>query len=462
VSAPTIVWLRDDLRLEDHPALTAAVDRGGPLVVAYVLDDVSPQVRPLGAAARWWLHHSLAALDARLREAGGRLVLRRGPAERVIPALVAEAGAGAVHWSRRASAAREVDARLKAALVGAGVEATSHPGALLHEPWTVPTGQGGPYRVFTPYWRACLARPVRVPLPVPPGLGDAGWVDLASDRLDDWALRPTRPDWADGLRATWTPGELGAAARLDAFVADGLARYDRRDVPAAEATSRLSPHLRFGEISPARIWARLETVDDPGAVANLPRFRAELGWREFAWHLLFHEPDLAVRNHRREFDRFPWVDDPVAAEAWRRGRTGIPLVDAGMHELWATGWMHNRVRMVAASVLVKHLRIDWRVGEAWFWDTLVDADEANNPAGWQWVAGSGADSAPYPRVFNPVLQAEKFDPDGDYVRRWAPEFAGGHARAPIVDLAEGRRAAIAAFESMRRARVDGAAPAGAE
>lgn len=455
-AAPTIVWLRDDLRLDDHPAIAAAVERGGPLLVTFVLDDESAEVRPFGAASRWWLHHSLDALDAALRATGGRLVLRRGPAERVIPSLVDEVGAGAVHWTRRYGRAREVDARLKTGLRARGVAAESFPGSLLHEPWTVRTGQGGPYRVFTPFWRACLDRPVRPPAPSPDALGAAGWAEAASDDLDALALLPTGPDWAAGLRATWTPGEAGATARLDEFLAERLARYDRRDEPAIEATSRLSPHLRFGELSPNRIWQRLAEVDDPAAAANLPRFRAELGWREFSWHLLFHEPDLAERNHRREFDAFGWRDDPAALAAWQRGRTGIPLVDAGMRELWHTGWMHNRVRMVAASLLIKHLLIDWRVGERWFWDTLVDADEANNPASWQWVAGSGADAAQYVRVFNPELQAAKFDPDGRYLNRWVPERGTADAPRPVVDLAEGRRRALAAFEAIRRAPAGGA------
>jgi len=446
---PTIVWLREDLRLDDHPALTAAVERGAPIHVVFVLDDESPEVRPIGGAARWWLHHSLLELDAELRERGGRLHLRRGPAEQVILQLAADLDAGAVHWTRRYGAAKQLDARVKEQLRTAGIEATSFPGTVMHEPWTVTTGQGGAYRVFTPFWRACLQRDVRPPLPPPP-LATATWADGASDPLEQWALLPTRPDWATGLRETWTPGEAGAAARLDAFLDEGLAVYHRRDEPGIEATSRLSPHLRFGEISPNRIWSRLEHIADPAAVRNLPRFRAELGWREFCRHLLFTEPELHTANHRPEFDAMRWRDDPEAVEAWQRGRTGIPLVDAGMRELWATGWMHNRVRMVTASLLVKHLLTDWRVGEQWFWDTLVDADEASNAANWQWVAGSGADASPYIRVFNPALQAEKFDPDGVYVRRWAPEAGGPDALDPIVDLAEGRRAALAAFEAMRR------------
>lgn len=451
MTSPTIVWFRDDLRLDDHPALSAALERGAPVVAVFVLDDASPEIRPIGAASRWWLHHSLLALDASLREQGGRLVLRRGPAEAVIGGLVEETGADTVHWTRRYGAAREIDARLKTALRSTGITATSFPGTVLHEPWTVTTGQGGPYRVFTPFWRACLQQPVPAPLPVPE-LSTVEWPEVASDPLEHWALLPTRPDWAAGLRASWTPGEAGAVERLDAFLADGLERYDRRDEPAVEATSTLSPHLRFGELSPNRVWARLQTDDlSPAATANRGKFQSELGWREFCRHLLFHNTDLATRNHRPEFDAMSWRDDPASVDAWQRGQTGIPLVDAGMRELWTTGTMHNRVRMVTASLLVKHLLSDWRVGEQWFWDTLVDADEASNPANWQWVAGSGADASPYIRVFNPQLQAEKFDRGGDYIRRWVPELGTSAYPAPIVDLAEGRRDALAAFEAMRAA-----------
>ena len=449
MTAATIVWLRDDLRLDDHPALTAATERGAPLVVVFVLDDESTEVRPIGAASRWWLHHSLTSLDAALRERGGRLVLRRGPAETVIRELVAEVGADTVHWTRRYGAAREIDARLKAHLRASGVTATSFPGTVLHEPWTIETGQGGPYRVFTPFWRACLQRPIHAPLPEP-DFTSTRWATPASDSLESWALLPTRPDWAAGLRATWTPGEAGATERLDAFLAEGLTLYHRRDEPAIDSTSTLSPHLRFGELSPNRIWARLMTDDlSPAALANRAKFQSELGWREFCRHLLFFNTELATQNHKREFDVMPWRDDPASVDAWQRGQTGIPLVDAGMRELWVTGTMHNRVRMVTASLLVKHLLTDWRVGEQWFWDTLVDADEASNPANWQWVAGSGADASPYIRVFNPQLQSEKFDRDGVYVRRWVPELGTPAYPAPIVDLAEGRRDALAAFERMR-------------
>lgn len=441
MTRPTIVWFRDDLRLADHPALTAALDRGGPVVLLYVLDEQSPGVRPLGGATRWWLHHSLAAHAARIAGLGGRLVLRRGPAERVLPEVVAETGAGAVVWNRRYTPARKVDARLKESLRASGVEAASFAANLLVEPGRVATGSGGAYRVFTPFWRAVRQHGVRDPLPAPPAL--PGGVEAASEHLDDWGLLPC-PDWAAGLRATWEPGEDAARRRLDDFATGGLAHYDRRDEPAVP-TSGLSPHLRFGEVSPAQVWRRVHGDVPPAAHAHVAKFLSELGWREFHAHTLFAHPDLATRNQRPAFDAFPWSWDRGAeVEAWQRGRTGIPLVDAGMRELWHTGTMHNRVRMVVASFLVKNLLRHWRIGEEWFWDTLVDADEASNPGNWQWVAGSGSDAAPYFRIFNPVTQAQKFDPDGAYVSRWvdAPLEA-------IVDLAASRREALDAFDSIR-------------
>lgn len=445
---PSLVWFRDDLRLADNPALRAALDRGEPVIGLYVLDDESPGIRPIGGAARWWLHHSLASLDERLRERGGTLLLRRGPAGPVVRETVADASAAVVFWNRRyGGPEREIDAELKAGLRGDGVEVASFAASLLFEPWTVKTGAGTPFSVFSPFWRACQSLPApREPLPEPREV-PAPRRAPASDSLDDWGLLPTRPDWAGGLRETWEPGEPAARRRLREFLRDDLANYDRaRDEPAAGATSQLSPRLRWGEISPYTVWH--EAIASGGG----GRFLSELGWREFAWHVLYHHPDLSTRNLRPEFDAFPWPRlRPSALEAWQRGRTGVPLVDAGMKELWRTGYMHNRVRMVAASFLIKNLLIDWRHGEEWFWDTLVDADGANNAFNWQWVAGSGADAAPYFRIFNPELQAKKFDPDGRYVREWAPEHLQGDAPAPIVDLGESRKAALAAYEHVKRA-----------
>ena len=452
MTGPSVVWLRDDLRLADNPALDAAVDRGEPVVVVYVLDDDSSEVRPLGSASRWWLHGSLTSLAASVAELGGQLVLRRGAAEAVIPALIDELSAGAVFWNRRYGAAREIDARLKTALRESGVDARSFHGSVLFEPWTVTTGQGDPYRVFTPFWRACQAVPVREPL----DLRVPEWASATSDGLDDWELLPTRPDWAAGLRETWTPGEASAHERLDAFIEEGLPLYHRRDEPGIEATSRLSPHLRFGEISPFQVWKRIHGDMTPAARSNVAKFASELGWREFNTHILFNFPELATRNYRPAFDAFGWGEpNPEELEAWQHGATGIPLVDAGMRELWHTGTMHNRVRMVAASFLVKNLLVDWRIGEQWFWDTLVDADEASNPGNWQWVAGSGADAAPYFRVFNPVLQQQKFDKDAEYVERWVPEWLSPEYPEPIVDLGESRREALAAYEAVKAASAAG-------
>ena len=443
-----VVWLRDDLRLTDNPALRAAADRGQPIVVLYVLDDSGDSIRPLGGASRWWLHHSLESLRSSLEAIGGSLTVRHGRAADVVPAVIAEAGADAVFWNRRYSAAKDTDAALKTSLRANGIEVQSFKSALLFEPWEVSTAEGTPYKVFTPFWRACLERGVdRPPLDAPTSMTG---VSLPSDDLD---LLPTRPDWAAGLRETWTPGENSAMATLEAFAAEGLADYHLRDQPGVEATSHLSPHLRFGEISPLQVFHRIEHGALSGAArANAAKFLSEVGWREFNASILFHFPQLPTKNFRGEFDAFGWGSDNEALAAWQQGRTGIPLVDAGMRELWHTGYMHNRVRMVAASFLIKNLLIDWRVGEQWFWDCLVDADEASNAGNWQWVAGSGADAAPYFRVFNPVLQQQKFDPHGDYVRRWVSEWGTPDYPQPIVDLKESRAQALAAYEAVKAAR----------
>ncbi len=416
-----LVWFRRDLRLTDNPALDAAARTGAPVIPVYVLDDGDAGDWSIGGASRWWLHQSLKALDESLRGRGSRLVLRAGPAGRVIADLLKETGADAVFWNRLYEPfAIRRDTDLKSDLKEAGVEVKSFPGNLAFEPWTIRTGENGPYRVFSPFMKACLrngapARPFAAPdvLKAP-----EDWP--ASDDLDGWALEPVKPDWAGGLRAHWTPGEVGARQRFDAFLDGALDSYAKaRDQMAGETTSRLSAHLHFGEISIRSIWQALDHREAEGA-RSVGKFRAELIWREFAHHLLFHYPTLPERNWRQSFDAFPWVDDPDALQAWQRGQTGYPLVDAGMRELWVSGYMHNRVRMVVASFLIKHLAIHWRHGADWFWDTLVDADLANNAASWQWVAGSGADAAPYFRIFNPVRQGQQFDSDGAYVRRWLP------------------------------------------
>ena len=468
----TLVWLRDDLRLDDNPALTEAASLGNPLTVVYILDEASPGLRPLGGAAKWWLHHSLTALSADLAAAGSRLVLRRGPATHVIPQLAGETGATQLLWNRRYGAPeRAVDASLKEWATEHGIGAESFQANLMFEPWTVRTGTGGPYKVFTPFWRACLnGTEPRPPLDAPrrlpgPAIGASGQPPL-SDSLEGWRLLPRNPDWSPGLAAAWTPGEAGAHDRLEDFAGGPAEDYGTgRDIPGVEGTSRLSPHLRFGEISPFRVWHTLRERFPRQAPAGVGIFRSELGWREFCWQLLYENPDLAVRNYRPEFDRFAWqTPSPAELAAWQQGRTGYPLVDAGMRQLWQTGWMHNRVRMAAASFLVKNLLADWRLGEAWFWDTLVDADAASNPANWQWVAGSGADASPYFRIFNPVTQSKKFDADGRYLRRFLPELSSLDAKRihepwkaddvagypdPVVGLPESRARALDTYQRLR-------------
>ncbi|MFY9655943.1 MAG: deoxyribodipyrimidine photo-lyase [Methylocystis sp.] len=464
---PAIVWFRDDLRLSDNPALTEAAASGVPLVALYVLDDAAMGDWRPGGASRWWLHLSLSSLAADLAACGVPLVLRRGAAEIVLPALIAETGATAVYWNRLYEPwAVRRDGEIKARLRAEGVKAESFNASLLFETSALRTTQGDPYRVFTPFWRACLARPApEAPLPVPARL--RGATAPESERLKDWRLLPKKPDWAGGLREAWTPGESSAQARLADFAAKGAARYrESRNALGEDGVSRLSPHLHFGEISPRQVWTAIAAQ---AGEAGAPYHR-QLGWREFSRHLLFANPDLPAIPLDKSFARFPWREDKQQLQAWREGRTGYPLVDAAMRELWRTGYMHNRARLVAGSFLVKHLLIHWRAGEDWFWDTLVDADLANNANSWQWVAGCGADAAPYFRVFNPMLQGEKFDPEGCYVRRYVPELAGLEAKwihhpweapkplleaagvrlgesypLPIVDHARARARALAAY-----------------
>lgn len=465
-SGAAVVWLRDDLRVSDNPALTAAARAGRPTVAVYVLDDTEAVSRRLGAASRWWLHHSLTALSASLEKRGTRLVLRRGDAAEQVLAVMHETRATHLHLNRRyAAAEREQDEQVAAAAQQVGVTTETYAAQLLTEPGQVVNGDGRPFGVFTPFWRAVQRRgDPRQPHPAPSTI--PGGLDVRGEPLDAFGLLPDGPDWAGGLRDAWTPGEKGAHRRLDVFLHTDLQHYaDGRDEPAAAVTSRLSPHLKFGELSPHQVWHRVHSaVQVPQAVRD--KFLTELGWREFNWHLLAAHPQLSTRNVHDQFDSFPWAQvDPKTLAAWQQGRTGVPLVDAGMRELWHTGWMHNRVRMVVASFLIKNLRYDWRLGEQWFWDCLVDADAGNNPAQWQWVAGSGADAAPYFRVFNPVTQAHKFDGAGDYVHHWVPELRDVQAPAlfepwsseaapdypePLVDLKESRREALTAFEQMRR------------
>ncbi|THD36760.1 MAG: deoxyribodipyrimidine photo-lyase [Sphingomonas sp.] len=406
---PSIVWLRRDLRLADQPALAAAI-ADGPVVPVYVLDDDTPRHRAMGAASRWWLHHSLASLDKDLRAKGSRLILRRGKCDEELTKVANEVGAGAVHairhyepWWRNAERA-----------VAKQLDLACHDGNYLAPPGSVTTGSGQPYKIYTPFWRALnelmppphpLNRPREIPAP-------STWPK--SDKLADWDLLPTRPDWATGFGKEWTPGEAGAHGRLDDFV-DEVADYaEGRNLPSVEGSSRLSPHLHFGEVSPAQVWHRLA-----GRKAEV--FLKELAWRDYAQNVILQLPDYASKNGRERFDTLPWRSSKADLRAWQQGRTGYPIVDAGMRQLWASGWMHNRVRMIAASFLIKHLLIDWREGEKWFWDTLVDADYGNNSVNWQWVAGTGIDANMWGRIMAPLVQSEKFDA-ADYIREWVPEL----------------------------------------
>jgi deoxyribodipyrimidine photo-lyase len=430
------MWFRRDLRLADNAALAAAARAPGGMIALYVLDDETPGAWRMGGASRWWLHHSLDALARALARHGVVLCLRRGPAREVVAAVARECGAQAVHSARGHepwAGALERDLRDRLAAIGCAFK--RYAGGLLLEPEALRTGEGMAFKVFTPFWRALSRERVRSPVAAPQRF-TAAVAAPRSEALADLALLPRAPDWSGGLAATWTPGEASAARRLDAFLADGLAGYGRaRDRPDQDRTSRLSPHLAHGEISPAQCWSAACAAAEAGHVSesDLEAFLRELAWREFSYHLLAERPDLPEQPFRAAFAAFPWAGDPAGERTWQRGRTGYPIVDAGMRELWRTGWMHNRVRMIAASFLVKHLLVPWQAGEAWFWDTLVDADIAANAASWQWVAGSGADAAPYFRIFSPLLQGRKFDPDGAYVRRWVGALAGlpaEHIHAP--------------------------------
>jgi deoxyribodipyrimidine photo-lyase len=423
----SLLWFRQDLRLADNPALLAAVRRGGPVIPVFIWSPEEEGRWPPGAAARWWLHKSLAQLHASLRQRGSRLIIGRGPTLEAIRELLDQSGATAVYWNRLYEPALIIrDTRVKAALHRDGLIAESFNGGLLFEPWMVRNQESQPYQVFSAFWKACLAQPE----PAAPRDAPA---HIASPRhwpstlqLTDLGLEPTI-DWAEGLRAAWCPGEAGAFEQLNGFLEEALGGYSAgRDRPDRAGTSRLSPHLHFGEISVRQVWSAVRGQQPCGvarqSAESIRVYSSELGWREFAHHLLFHFPHTPEEPLRKEFVDFPWKPDRKALRAWQRGRTGYPIVDAGMRQLWHTGWMHNRVRMVVASFLVKDLLLPWQEGAACFWDTLVDADLANNTLGWQWTAGCGADAAPYFRIFNPVSQGEKFDPNGDYVRHWVPEL----------------------------------------
>lgn len=489
MKAVSLVWFRLDLRLADNPALSAAIKRGAVIPVFIHAPEEEAPWGP-GGASLWWLHQSLAAFDASLREIGSRLIIRRGPTLETLRTLVKETGATAVFWNRRYEPAVTArDTQIKTTLREVGLQVESFNGALLHEPWTIQNQSKKPFQVFTPFWKNCLTKPDPAePLPAPKNLSaPERWPKSLA--LAELELEP-KIKWAEGMRAAWQPGEAGAGRMLKEFLANAFADYtDKRNRPDLRGTSRLSPYLHFGEISPRQIWhavaadVRRRTSGPPqnrlltsAATKDwrTSQFLAEVGWREFAHHLLHHFPHTPTEPLREDFKKFPWRKDAAFLKAWQCGQTGYPIVDAGMRELWTTGWMHNRVRMIVASFLVKDLLLSWREGAAWFWDTLVDADLAQNTLGWQWTAGCGADAAPYFRVFNPVSQGEKFDPRGDYVRKWCPELArlpddwlhqpdkapaqvlaragvelGRNYPAPIVSHAIAREVALEAFANLK-------------
>ena len=473
----SIVWFRRDLRLRDNPTLAAAAAQG-PVLPLYIHTPAEEGPGAPGGASRWWLHHSLQALQAELEAQGLKLLIRRGPAKAALLQLAAETGAAAVHWNRlyeAATARRDKDVQL--ALEAAGIQVQGHNGSLLREPWEYATQEGKPYRVFTPFYRSLLAKgPSRsATLPLPRQLqGPSRWP--AGERLAVLGLLPQR-SWASEFDQHASPGEAGGRAALRRWVQEGLAGYvEGRDRPDWLGTSRLSAHLHYGDLSPLQVWEAVQSAAEerPALRQAADAYLRELAWREFSHQLLHDLPDTVDQPLQAAFKSFPWAKGAaVPLKAWQRGLTGYPLVDAGMRELWRSGFMHNRVRMVAASFLVKDLLIDWRRGAAWFMDTLVDADLAQNTLGWQWTAGCGADAAPYFRIFNPVLQGQKFDPEGAYVKRWLPELArlpakwvhqpwaappevlaaagvllGANYPRPLVDHATARARALEAFASL--------------
>ena len=426
MTKPIIFWFRQDLRTYDLPGLSAALATGQPVIACYILDDITPGDWIMGGASRWWLHHSLTSLAKDVSRLGGQLILRQGEPLHALTGLIQETGADAVYCTRQYEPwASQLENLLFESLDERGITFKRYPGSLLFEPGRVMNKSNLPFKVFTPFWRHCRNAPEPM---LPQGSPKTvNWHQQAimSDGVDDWHLCPREPDWAGDWLTLWQPGTAQARLKLQAFLRDGINNYSEgRNHPAQDSTTRLSPHLHFGELSPRELWheARQLAAREPGLQDQTDKLLSELGWREFSHHLMYHFPTLPEQPFKNKFSEFPWQGSPETLSAWQRGQTGYPLVDAGMRELWQTGYMHNRVRMIVASFLTKHLLIHWRAGARWFWDTLLDADLANNSSGWQWVAGSGADASPYFRIFNPIIQGEKFDKEGEYIRRWVPEL----------------------------------------
>jgi deoxyribodipyrimidine photo-lyase len=472
-----VLWFRQDLRLSDNAALTAALQQAETVLPVFVLPDIQSEW-PLGGASAWWLHHSLQSLSATLAEKGASLILRRGEPAQIIASLAQETGAATIHAGVCAEPAwRRHDDTLTDLLHGTGIMFTRHRTTRLFDPDTIRTKTGGIYGMFTPFANAVRAMPAPPPPARTPAAIPGPHRPPKSDTLASWQLLPTKPDWSGGLQAAWQPGERAAQARARHVIQHTVSGYATgRNLPGQDLTSRLSPHLHWGELSAVWLWHAISraTIGEGERV-----FLNELIWRDFAAYVLWHKPSLPDANLRADFNALPWRTDPAGLSAWQRGQTGVPIVDAGMRQLWQTGWMHNRVRMIVASFLVKHLLIDWRDGAAWFWDTLVDADLAANSTNWQWVAGTGIDSQPFFRVFNPVSQGQKFDSDGAYVRAYVPEIAalpnaylhapwtapaeilraaaiqpGTTYPKPLVDLAFGRQRALDTYKTTVRAAAD--------
>jgi deoxyribodipyrimidine photo-lyase len=475
---PVIYWFRQDLHLDDLPGLVAAIASGHPVFPCFILDEHNPGDWAVGAASRWWLHNSLVALAGQISDLGGSLSLLRGDSLELLPQLAARIGAVQVFCSKQYEPwAISMDQRLQEQLSACDIAFNSCPGTLLWEPEQIATRSGTPFKVFTPFWRRCREqgdpqKPSGTPVAY-------NWWQCAadSDKLEDWHLVPRNPNWALDWLSHWQPGERGARTRLEAFLTEEIQGYEQgRDHPSRQATSLLSASLHFGEISPNRVFyaARAVAQRNPSVATDLDKFLSQLAWREFSSHLLTHFPSLPEQPFKEAFTRFPWGGSKQHFDAWKSGTTGYPLVDAGMRELYQTGYMHNRIRMLTASFLCKHLMIDWRAGQRWFWDTLVDADLANNSCSWQWVAGSGADASPFFRIFNPILQGKKFDAAGEYIRRWVPELSalpdaylnepwsapeeilresglvlGENYPLPVVAHKQAREGALAAYASIR-------------
>jgi len=470
---PNLVWFRDDLRLTDNPALHAACAGGAQVICLYIFD-ATPSLRQLGGAARWWLQDSVAKLAGALEKKGGKLIICRGDAPMIIEKMAAAGAVGEVFWNERhVPAAATLDESIARLLALRDIPLHRFNGSYLNPPSAITNSTGGPFKVFTPYWRAVLRHGVSAtPLPAPEKIHKADWhADPQSMPVFPASPVPVSMPWMDRLSQSWQPGEKAAHQTLETFLENALHGYaSRRDFPAGGTTSRLSPYLRHGEISPLQVWHALEIARHTGGAPqhDADKFINELIWREYACHVLHHFPSLSLESRDRSFDLIPWRNEPEQIQAWQQGRTGFPLIDAGMRQLWQTGWMHNRMRMIVGSFLVKHLLCDWRIGESWFWDTLVDADQASNVFGWQWVAGCGFDASPFHRIFNPVLQSERFDPKGHYIRTFVPELAHlpdqlihtpwkappdlfeDNGRIcyprPIVDLAAGRERALNALK----------------